>query len=177
MIRKRHVVLEFRRSELLYDIRNIAYSVGESRDAEADNTDAKDDGKVKSQIQDICEDGNIDFVTRILDTAHDECVEILYAFTKEAIEPAAWADDELKETKVYRVSMVVPESFSQTTVNLLMKYIHDYMVAKVLAEHLSIVESKSAAIWVGKVLDLKASMETCLNKRMTRVRRTMTPFG
>lgn len=72
--RTKVVSLEFSRKALIYDISNCAYVEGDVMPA--------DDEHSKHQVFDIAEDGNIDRVTRILDLAHAECVEMMYPYTK-----------------------------------------------------------------------------------------------
>ena len=58
--KKKQVVLIFKRKNLLYSISNYAYIVGHPM---PDNTENN-----KHMIIDICEEGNIDRVNRILST-------------------------------------------------------------------------------------------------------------
>ena len=78
-------------------------------------------------LADICEEGNVDRVSRILSVVHAAVVEMLYPFTKEA--PAdAEIDDKLEAPEQYEIVLAVPDGMSQTTVKLLSKPIQGDMV-------------------------------------------------
>ncbi len=87
-------VLLFKREQLIYDIRNLAYVEGDIM-PEAQQHE-------RHTVQDIGEAGNIDRVTRILDLALSECSEWLYPFTKRRIYREC-LDDRLTEKKVYSI--------------------------------------------------------------------------
>ena len=134
--------------------------------------------EIRSHVQDICEEGNIDRVNRMLDMAHAECVELLFAYTKEAIEPITWEDNEprCECCGVYSIEMFMPESFSQTTVTLLKNCVHDYMVDYVLADWLSSVDANVAAKWTARCEEMKEKIGEAVNFRVRPVRRTLRPF-
>lgn len=208
--RTKTVKLTFKREELLYDIRNNAYVEGDVMQANTEHD--------RHQVQDICEDGNIDRVTRVLDLAHAECAEALFPYTKENVEQEtemddtqtyvepveetdatasgtvadddehyALSDDEgddeftnktpaSKPTGDYVIRLLVPNEYSKTTVRLIVRYIHEYMVCRVLADWLSITNPPAAANWKAKQDDALECMKEAVNFRTGRVRRTQTPF-
>ncbi|MGN1228653.1 MAG: hypothetical protein ACI4T5_03250 [Prevotella sp.] len=65
--------INVKRSELLADLRALAYT-------EADKEN--DEGHAKHQLMDLCEDGNVERVTRVLNLAAAELTEKLYPYTK-----------------------------------------------------------------------------------------------
>ena len=71
------VTLTFKRAELLYDASNYSF-------VEADIM-PQDEEHTKHQVFDIAQDGNVDRVTRVLNLAHSECVELLFPYAKEDI--------------------------------------------------------------------------------------------
>lgn len=187
--RKKSVKLTFKREELLYDIRNNAYVEGDVMQV----NDAHD----RHQVQDIGEEGNIDRVTRVLDLAHAECEEALFPYTKENVEQETEMDDmptyvestaDAEEEKFtnespvekptgdYVIGLLVPEDYSKTTVRLIVKYIHEYMVCRVLNDWLSITNPPAAAKWKEKQDEMLEGMKEAVNFRVGRVRRTLTPF-
>lgn len=179
-VRTKTVRMVLKREELLYDIKNNAY-------VEGDVMQVKDEHD-RHQVQDIGEEGNIDRVTRMLDLAHAECVEALYPYTKEVVEAETELDDipsfvlkeseeEETESTDYEIFLLVPDDYSKTTIKLLVKYIHEYMVCRVLADWLSITKPSSSANWQGKADEMMESMRESVNFRVGRVRRTLTPFG
>lgn len=74
---KTNVTLTFERKELIYDVSNYSY-------VEADIMQEDDECR-RHQVFDISQDGNVDRVTRVLNTAHAEIVETLYPYTKQEI--------------------------------------------------------------------------------------------
>jgi KaiC/GvpD/RAD55 family RecA-like ATPase len=88
-------------------------------------------------------------------------------------------DDVLTETDEYVMELTVPDDFSKTTVNLMEKYIHEFLVYRVLADWMSITNLKNAASaqnWQAKLEEIKDEIESTLNAHRYRTRRTMNPF-
>lgn len=164
------VTIDLKRDELLYDIKNMAYVEGENMQ------DASDE--MKSRVQDVCDEGNIDRVNRMLDMAYAECVEMLFAYTKRGIEPITWQNNEpkCKCCNVYSIEMQMPETMSQTTVTLLRNCVHDYMVDYVLSDWLSINYAAAAAKWTLRCVETKEKIMEAVNMRVVPVRRTQRPF-
>lgn len=187
--RTKTVKLTFKREELLYDIRNNAYVEGDVMQAKTEHD--------RHQVQDIGEDGNIDRVTRLLDLAHAECEEALFPYTKENVDQETEMDDtptfvepveetpaeeftneipDAKPTGDYVIRLLVPDEYSKTTVRLIVRYIHEYMVCRVLADWLSITNPPASANWKAKQDEALEGMKEAVNFRTGRVRRTQTPF-
>ena len=138
---KRTVRLKFLRSQLLYDIKNYAY-------VEADVM-GEEKQHAQHVLAEIGEEGNVDRVSRFLAVVHAAVIELLYPWTKqetieEEIDNCLCAPDE------YVVELHVPDSVSRTTMNLLSRLIHEYMVYRVLADWLSITNPDAAVNWAAK---------------------------
>lgn len=176
--RTKTIKMVFKREELLYDIKNNAYVIGDVM--------PKDNPHSSHQVQDICEDGNIDRVTRVLDIAHAECTEALYPFSKEDVEQETEMDDtptypsppaeSTGGNTDYTISLLVPDDYSKTTVNLLVRYIHEYMVYRVLYDWLDITYPAAAGAWRAKADEAKEGMQEAVNFRTGRARLTQSPF-
>lgn len=163
------VRLTFKRKELLYDAENCAFVEGDIMQAE--------DEHARHQVFDIGQGGNVDRVTRVLNLAHAECVEMMYPYTKEDIaESEEPLDDVMAAPEEYGMILTLPENFSQTTVNLLREMIHEYMVCRVLADWMSITNPRSASNWEDKTMRVKIKIQTCLMARKGRMRRKLKPF-
>ena len=160
--------LTFLRTELLDDIRQYAY-------VEADIMDA-DDEHSRHQVFDIAEDGNIDRVTRVLNLAYSECVEALYPYSKTAVESTEERNDVLVQKLEYVIQLLLPETFSKTTVNILTEYIHEYMICRVLSDWFSITKPDSKKNWEEKAEKAISKMRSAIQFRTKRVRRTLSPF-
>ncbi|HIT83304.1 MAG TPA: hypothetical protein IAA99_03790 [Candidatus Avibacteroides faecavium] len=164
----REMTLVFKRSEIIYDVSNYAY-------VEADVMPADDDHR-RHQVADIAQDGNIDRVTRVLNAAHAECVEMLYPYAKEEIQDEKRLDDVLKEPDVYEIRMNVPRHFSLTTLKMLESMVHEYLVCRVLADWMSITNPAGEAKWERKYTMLRNKMRSSLVSRIAGMRRKMKPF-
>lgn len=169
------VTLVFKRAELLYDAANYSFVEGEMI--------AEGDECKRHQVIDITQDGNVDRVTRVLNTAHAECVEALYPWTKEEVagddagaDVAVTLDDVLREPEEYVVTLWLPEGFSMTTVRLVKELIHEYLVCRVVADWMSITNGDSEGKWEKKFSTLREKIKTALMSRRGKVRRKLKPF-
>lgn len=130
----------------------------------------------RHQVMDICEDGNVDRVTRVLDLAFADCVELCYSYTKHPVDDGTILDDTLDEQAIYEMRLSVPEKFSFTTLNLLRSLIHELLVYKVLYDWTSITKPDSKTNWQEKIEDAEKEIQAILNTRIGRIRRTQTPW-
>ena len=74
------------------------------------------------------------------------------------------------------IRLLVPDEYSKTTVRLIVRYIHEYMVCRVLADWMSITNPPAAENWKAKQDEALEGMKEAVNFRTGRVRRTQTPF-
>lgn len=125
---------------------------------------------------DIIQDGNVDRVTRVLNTAHTEIVEMLYPYTKQDVNDEEILDDKLNETDVYRIVLKIPASFSKSTIDLLSKLIHEYFVCRIMADWMSITNPDSEAKWEKKFISIREKIRSSLVSRQKHVRRRLKPF-
>lgn len=172
--KKKRAHLYFCLDELLHDVRNVAYIEGESRDIAGSN------GLDTHQIKDIAEDGNIDRVKRILDLGVSECEEVLYPYTKSPLSEfgVEYRDNRPldEDSEGWVICMVVPLTMSRTTLCYLEKLIHEYLVALVLYDWLSLTGRESIAIWRDKREELMGQIKHIQNNRVSRTRLKPSPF-
>jgi hypothetical protein len=158
---KLRVTLTFKRNELLDDIKNYAYVES--------HVMAPDTEHSKHMIADIGEEGNVDRVTRVLDLGVSICREALYPYAKRDVAKTAY-DDELKERGQYVIVLNVPTTFSQTTLTLLERLIHEFLVCRVLADWLSITNPEKSAVWLAKASEAESELQSAMNTRRSRQR-------
>ena len=139
---KRLVAILLKRKQLVYDIENDCYIEGDLLEEDAQHG--------RHTVQDVGQEGNEDRVTRVLDLAHADIVERLYPFTQTEIRHPV-VDDKLREKPVYGIFLKVPENYSQTTLNLLGKLIHELMVCEAMADWMSIANPPKEETWRRKV--------------------------
>ncbi len=157
----RTVVLTFKRDQLLYDIKNCAYAEGHVLSEAAEHN--------RHMVIDIGETGNVDRVTRVLDLEIAKVREMLYPYAKREIDKSA-LDNTFKERKIYGIIIKVPEQFSQTTLTLLERLIHEYLVCRAVQDWLSITNTGKAEVWNTKASEAESRLKAALTSRMTRMR-------
>lgn len=165
------IVLAFLREELLYDIGEYAF-------VEGDVMPVKDEHE-RHQVIDVTQDGNVNLVTRILNLAHTEVVELLYPYTKEEIKDGERLDDVPEEQDEYIIEMTVPETVSRKSLLHLRNLIHDYMVARVLHEWMGItnvINPHSKLNWEEKIESIREKIRRALKWRVKPIRLSMHPF-
>ena len=153
--------LIFRREELLYDIRNLAFVEGDLMPDDLNHN--------RHVVQDIGEDGNIDRVTRILDLTIARCREMLFPYTKHELHELV-LDDRLRNQKIYGIVLTLPKSFSQTTLSLLEHFIHELLVCEAVTEWMRIANPGKAASWKEKAEETAKSIKRHLNGRLDHPR-------
>ena len=164
----RKVTLVFHRSQLLYDIRNYAYIEGHVWGEEHQHA--------QHTLVEIGEEGNVDRVNRILGVVHAAVVEMLYPYTKQTAEDEEEICDRMWEPEDYRIEMQVPASMSRTTLHLLSKLIHEFIVARVLYDWLSITHPEAARNWLEKAMEAQEEIDSIKNTRTGKLLRPSHPF-
>jgi len=167
-----HATLTFDREQLLYDIKNYCYVEGHVMPEGAE--------QARHMTKDVGEYGNIDRANRLLNLLHAETVEVLYPYSRDDVHTAAVAvpwNDTLTEVGQYRIDLLLPDKFSQTTLNLLELLIHEWWVAYVVGDWLSITYPEKAATWFAKAEQAKERIKGIKNNRIgDRARIKMHPF-
>ena len=166
--RTKSAKLTFKRDEILQDIGNYAYVVADVMKVDTEHA--------RHQVLDICQDGNIERVSRVMNLAYSEAVELLYPYTKEVCEREEACNNTLTFPQEYVVTMELPDNFAKSTVVLLTKLIHEYFVYRILGDWLSITASEYSGIWEEKLERIRDRINSAKNKRVGRVRRTQAPF-
>lgn len=164
----KEVVLNFYREELLYDISNYCFIEGDLLETE--------DAHTPHQVQDATEEGNIDRITRVLNLAHASCVEMLYPYTKEEIDEKEELDNKLPYHESFPINLRLPEGFSMTTISLIKKLIHEYLVCYAVSDWMSITKRESYETWKIKLDDVTQRIRSALTNRRGRIRIRQHPF-
>ena len=160
---KSKVVLNYTRSEIIYHIANDAFIQRQATNVGVD-------------VSDLCADGNIDHVERVLRLTSNGIVELLYQATKASLsELPPDADEgayELQEEcecdcdgeKVFAIEMQVGD-MSATTIRYLYDLIKEVLIGSVIADWLSIVAPDLATIWQSKVEAAQEEISSAINRR------------
>ena len=160
-------VLTFSRERLLYDISNCCYIEGSIMETESAHE--------RHMVQGAVEEGNVERIMRVLDLNVARCREYLYGFTKCDVERAE-LDNSLGNVTTYGIVLKLPWSYSQTTLDLLERLVHEYLVSGTVYEWLSITDTKKADVWREKWKEAEDGIEKCMHSRRERVRRKVHPF-
>ena len=198
--RTKTVKMTFKREELLYDIRNNAYVEGDVMQAKTEHDrhqvqDIGEDGNIDrvTRVLDLahaeCEEAlfpytkeNVEQESEMDDTPTfvepTADAEGTVEGSEETLAEEEFTDDTpvVKPTGDYVIRLLVPDEYSKTTVRLIVRYIHEYMVCRVLYDWMSITNPPAAANWKAKQDDALEGMKEAVNFRTGRVRRTQTPF-
>ena len=127
------------------------------------------------QLADIGEKGNVDRVSRILAVVHTAVVDMLYPYTKEDPEEEE-ISDVLETPEEYVVVLTVPITVSRTTLQLLSKLIHEYMVYRVMADWLSITNPQASVHWMEKAESTQMDIERTKSVHSRPLTRKMSAF-
>lgn len=155
------VKLTFKREQLLYDIKNYAYVESHVLPPDAEHA--------RHMVADVGEEGNVDRVTRVLDLGVSMCREMLYPWAKKDIGKTEY-DDTLTEREQYVIVMNVPSTMSQTTLTLVERQIHEYLVCRGVADWLSITNPQKSETWLAKAAEAESEIRVAIHSRMKRTR-------
>lgn len=172
------VMIELQKKELVFDIRNTAAAYADSISSSVE------DSHLIHNVYDVGEDGNRDKLARILDSAVEDCKELLYRFTKMEMLGSGFDSNEWEECigsptneeESYYLVMRMPNGFSQTSVHTMTVYIHDYIVNQCLYEWLMIVYPEGADRFWSLAEEKKQKMKGASNRSAVRARITLHPF-
>lgn len=159
--------LRYSRAQLLYDIQNYAYIEGDTLGDEG--------GELTHKIQDVCEDGNADRVERVIELGVAKACDLLYPYVKQEAQGGV-IDNAPDGKDEYTIELELREGTSRTSVNLLSKVLHEYIVCRVLADWLSIVRPDKAGVWAAKAAEAESEVRMSLNWRMGELRRRPWPL-
>lgn len=164
----KNVTLRFHREQLLYDIKNYAYIEG--------HVWGEENQHAQHMLVEIGEEGNVDRVNRILGVVHAAAVEMLYPYTKQEPIDNEEICDRMWTPNDYRIEMKIPATMSQTTLHLLVRLIHEFMVSRVIYDWLSITHPEAARNWLDKAMEAQEEIDSIKHARGGALRRPSYPF-
>ena len=172
------VMIELLKSELVYDIKNTSYTFADSISSGVSDLHSI------HQIYDVGEEGNRDKLARILDSAVEDCKELLYRFTKMEMLGSGFDSNEWEECigsptneeESYYLAMRMPNGFSKTSVHTMTVYIHDYIVNQCLYEWLMIVYPDGADRFWSLAEEKKQKIKDASNRSAVSARIALHPF-
>lgn len=171
-------MIELLKEELVHDIKNTAFTFADSIPTDDANP------KVLHNVFDVGEEGNRERLARILDSAVEDCREMLYKFCKLEMTCGGFDSNEWEECIgspcnkeiAYYLAMRMPNGYSKTSVHTLTVYIHDYIVYRSLYEWLMIVYTDGAENFLVLAEDKKQKIKDATNRTAGRSRIRLHPF-
>ncbi|MBR1792084.1 MAG: hypothetical protein IJ764_00380 [Bacteroidales bacterium] len=167
--RRKTAIITLKRSELIYDIQNRAMLV-------ARGFDSGDNFKDISLMQPGDDENDLDMLARSLNTAFDDIAEALFAFCKTSAEDGTERDDSISLPESYILQLTIPDDYSDTSVRRLVNIMHEYMVCLALADWLTATYPAAAEQWIVRKDQAINNLRRTVQKRIRRVRRTMSPL-
>ena len=172
------VMLELLKHEIVHDIKNTAYTYADSISSSVA------DPHLIHNIYDVGEDGNRDRLARILDSAVEDCREMLYRYTKMEMLGGGFDSDEWEECigsptneeEAYYLALRMPKGFSKTSVHTMMVYIHDYIVYQCLYEWMMIVYPDGADRFWALAEEKQQKIKDASNRSAVKARIALHPF-
>ena len=168
---KSTVRMSFRRSEIIYHIANDAFIVRQANNAGVD-------------VSDLCADGNIDHVERIMRLTMSAIVERLYSATKSELSELPPAEDgngyELKGEcecaddcfdKVFVMTLRVSNA-SATTMRYIYNVVKELLICSILADWLQVVAPQLSEVWMAKAQAADSELASAINRRLGAARIT-----
>lgn len=165
--------LVFLRSQLLYDIANTSWALGDALPAES--------GHAKHLVQDIANEQNADRAGRVMELCTAAAAEMLFPYSKYAQGDFEQRDDRGGIPERYVIDLHVPPCFSRGTGRLLESLVHEYIVARVIAEWLKVCGSAAWQVWMqtaqGHAQEISAIKDEMKARQFSgRLRRPCKPF-
>ncbi|MCI7453573.1 MAG: hypothetical protein MSB11_11500 [Prevotella sp.] len=171
-------MIELLKKELVYDIKNTAYTYADSISSSVT------DLHLIHNIYDVGEVGNLDKLARILDSAVEDCKEMLFRYTKMEMLGSGFDSNEWEECigsptneeEAYYLALRMPKGFSSTSVHTMTVYIHDYIVNQALYEWLMVVYPEGADRFWALAEEKKEKIKNASNRSAVRARIRLHPF-
>lgn len=162
--------MKITKKSLLYDLSNLAFVIGDIGD---------ESPHIIHQLRDICQEGNIDRVARILGLAYAKVLNILAPILKDktpslhhdftALVHDYIFDFDDAATSLFRVSPQKKFELKET--------IREFMICHVLADWLSITYPEMAATWKKRGEECIASLSLSVSTlSIPHLRRKLSPF-
>lgn len=144
-------------NDLYADITNRLTLTADSMEAQAVNADLH-------TVKDVIDDGNKEIIDNLVARHVFDCVNLLYPYSKTPIERCRHNRENKNEAEAYIIHLTFERSRSETSIQLLQRLIHDYIVYKCYAEWLAITvpQAGTYTMWEGKAESVREQIVTAL---------------
>lgn len=142
----------------------------------ADSMEAQTEGSDLHTAKDAMDDGNKDTIDNLVARHVFDCINLLYPYSKTPIERCRHNRESENETEAYVIHLTFEHPRSETSIQLLQRLIHDYIVYKCYAEWLAMTvpQAGTYTMWENKAEEIREQITTVLvppyNAKRLRVR-------
>lgn len=169
--------IELYKNELWHDVENTAYIYASGVDEQRASP------RRLANVFDINEGGNHDRVSRLMDNAVEDCMEMLYALTRREGRMSYASDEQCEvvgsnenDDESYTIMFSVPDGFSAESVHAMALYAHDYVVYTVLKNWMLLVWPDGVGQMSALADDAAERLRAASRKRARPMRISMCPF-
>ena len=150
------ITITLKKDELLYDIENTAYLVGESR------TDGTNYEQV-SKIQNAGEEEDRNFILRSMGNAYSEVKRHLSRYINEEKQAAnnAW----IEEDGDFLQTAKVVDSFTEANTESLKSAAHEYILSSSLRDWFTTVKPDEATIYIARIQSAQVNLLASLYRK------------
>ena len=130
----------------------------------ADSMEAQTEGADLHTAKDAMDDGNKDTIDNLVARHVFDCINLLYPYSKTPIERQRRDRESENEAEAYIIHLTFERPRSETSIQLLQRLIHDYIVYKCYAEWLAttVPQAGTYTMWEGKAESVREQIVTAL---------------
>ena len=164
--------MKITRKSMLYDISNMAYLIADT---------GEENRHTLHRVRDICEDGNIDRVNRVLALAFSNVLTVLLPVIKQPRGGKSSSRPSEDFEICFRDDGIMKYHLTHERLFNIKETVREYMLCMVLADWLAVTLPEAADVWrfrAGKAMENLAETVTALTASSFTggLRRRLSPF-
>lgn len=162
--------MKLKKASLIYDISNLAFVIGDVGD---------DAPHIIHQLRDICQEGNVDRVARILGLAYSKVLNVLSPILKDTTPSLCHDFSASVHDYVFDFDESASNAFNVSPEKKfeLKETIREFMVCFVLADWLSITYPEMAETWKKRADDCLTAISLSVSSlSASHLHRKLSPF-
>lgn len=157
------ITITLKKDELLYDIENTSYLVGNSRST-------GDNFEQVSNIQNSGEGEDRNFILRSIETAYNEVKQNLSRYIDE--EKDASNNALMDATGDFVISLSVVDMFNEASTDILKSSAHEFIISSALLDWFANVKPDEMVVYQTRKLEANRSMLSALYRKKAPIRPT-----
>ena len=130
----------------------------------ADSMEAQTEGADLHTAKDAMDDGNKDTIDNLVARHVFDCINLLYPYSKTPIKRCRHNRESENEAEAYVIHLTFEHPRSETSIQLLQRLIHDYIVYKCYAEWLAMTvpQAGTYTLWEEMAESVRGQIATAL---------------